>query len=691
MTAQSWPDGGTPKLPPAGLKYLNARGISADGAKDAGVLYLDADESTDAVGKLDDKSTSDGLAFPFPGTDTGSVRFLANDPKPKFKSPRGSAPRFYLGTFGKKDALNWKRIKKNATVKIYITEGPVKGLCGTLHGIATIGLNGVYGWSCNRKPLTDFDLFQWKGRIVVLCFDSDVTNKYQVQQALKDLADVLTQLGASVLIKVFDDTPNGGNVGMDDFIAQHGAKAFSALPEIAISDPRFADWGVHPVVKELNAKHALVMLSGKAAVISEVSDQEHPGTVKVEYSKTPDLHIWYANRLVEAGVDAKGNTKFRPASEVWLRSEHRREFDGVVLAPNEAVPGQYNLWRGWAINPVKPDAKHSWSLLRDHVLQIVAGGDQAAGQWLLAFMADAVKNPGRPAGVSAVLQGVQGSGKGLVWNSLGHLYGRHYSQVTDPRHIVGNFNSHLADKLLIFVDEGFYAGDRRHASVLKGMITEPTVMIEPKGLNAFAIKNLRRVVFASNNDWVVPAGIEERRFAVFAVKPDKAQNREYFGKIVKQLEGGGYEAMLWDLLHHDLSAVDLFTLPTTNALWQQKQLSWDDVTAFWFSCLRSGQAPPTSGSWGHEGTGEIAREVLVMAFASTLPDSRGSDRALETKLGMGMKKLCPELKPGRVSLKINKDRPWGYRLPPLLRCRELFELQVKARIDWASGEARGAL
>ena len=691
MTNNPWPDCGTAKLPPAGLKYLKDRGISADGAKAAGVLYLDADESTDTVGNLNDGSTSDGLAFPHPGTDIGSVRFLTDDPKPKFKSPKGSKPRFYLGTFGKKSALDWKRIKKDTSIKIYITEGPVKGLCGTLHGIPTIGLGGVWAWSCGHKPLADFDLFRWKGRIVVLCFDSDVVQKHEVQQALKNLGAVLAQLGASVLIKVFDDVPEGEKVGMDDFIAKHGAKAFGALAEIPIDDPQFADWGTHPVVKELNAKHALVMLSGKAAVISEVPDNDYPGTVRVEYSRVPDLHIWYANRLVESGVDAKGNTKFKPASEIWLKSEHRREFGGVVLAPNEAPLDQYNLWRGWAVDPVKPDSKHSWALLREHILEIVASGERETGKWLLAFMADAVQNPGRPAGVSAVLQGVQGSGKGLVWNSLGSLYGRHYTQVTDPRHVVGNFNSHLADKLLIFVDEGFYAGDRRHASVLKGMITEPTVMIEPKGLNAFAIKNLRRVVFASNNDWVVPAGIEERRFAVFAVKPDRAQDRGYFGKIVKQLEGGGYEALLWDLLHHDLSKVDLFTLPTTNALWQQKQLSWDDATSFWFACLRSGHVPDKSGSWGYSNTGEVAKDELVMAFAAKFPDSRDSSRALETKLGMAMNKLCPELRDGRLSMKIRKDRPWGYRLPSLARCRELFELQVKARIDWVSGEVRGAL
>ena len=83
--------------------------------------------------------------------------------------------------------------------------------------------------------------------------------------------------------------------------------------------------------------------------------------------------------------------------------------------------------------------------------------------------------------------------------------GKHGIQVFNPKHVVGNFNGHLRDVLLLFADEAFFAGDRAADGVLKGLITEPSLMIERKGVDAVRAPNLLRVIMATNSDWAVPA------------------------------------------------------------------------------------------------------------------------------------------------------------------------------------------
>ena len=101
----------------------------------------------------------------------------------------------------------------------------------------------------------------------------------------------------------------------------------------------------------------------------------------------------------------------------------------------------------------------------------------------------------------------------------------------------------------LFADEAYWAGDKKAESVLKGLITEPTLLIEQKGIDAVQWPNRLHVLMAANADWVVPASYDERRFAVFDVSNKYAQGaaseserRDYFDALFHEIENGGVEA-----------------------------------------------------------------------------------------------------------------------------------------------------
>ena len=53
------------------------------------------------------------------------------------------------------------------------------------------------------------------------------------------------------------------------------------------------------------------------------------------------------------------------------------------------------------------------------------------------------------------------------------------------------------------------------------------------------MKNHIRLMVASNNDWVIPAGPEERRFCVLDVSDRHTQDHEYFKPLFDQMDNGG--------------------------------------------------------------------------------------------------------------------------------------------------------
>jgi hypothetical protein len=97
--------------------------------------------------------------------------------------------------------------------------------------------------------------------------------------------------------------------------------------------------------------------------------------------------------------------------------------------------------------------------------------------------------------------------------------------------------------------------------------------VEPKGIDTFEVRNCLHVIMSSNADWVIPAGADARRFFVLNVSDARMQGTPYFAALSRQLDDGGREALLFDLLHRDLSHFNVRIVPQTGALAEQKAYS----------------------------------------------------------------------------------------------------------------------
>ena len=138
------------------------------------------------------------------------------------------------------------------------------------------------------------------------------------------------------------------------------------------------------------------------------------------------------------------------------------------------------------------------------------------------------QKPGIKPQTAVVLKGDKGVGKNAFFDHLSALLGTHAMTTSNRRYLVGNFNVHLEKCLLLVLDEAFWSGDKQTEGILKDLITGKEHVIEPKNREVYKVANKTRVAILGNEDWLVPASENERRYAVFNVGNKKMQDIPFF-------------------------------------------------------------------------------------------------------------------------------------------------------------------
>jgi hypothetical protein len=504
------------------------------------------------------------------------------------------------------------------------------------------------------------------------------------------MAHKLNGIAKSIRILALPDVPEHGDVS--DWIKQGGTK--KQLMELVKAAPCWTlpveeaedDTEIESTVKkktaELNGRYATVMIKGKYLVIQPDSYDPSLDCFAIDFIAPHALEKKYAHdKLI---TDYRGQHPVeRNCISVWLERPDRRDYDGIVFDPGvDHGSRYYNLWQGFAVQPRKAKI----DLYLDHIYNVIASGDQKVYDHIIALMADGVQLRPKP-GVAMAIIGSQGVGKGIFVKNYGLLFGRHFLHITQASHLTGRFNRHLAEGMVVFVDEAFWAGDKQAEGTLKALVTEERLMIEPKGCDAYPVKNHNRLFLASNNDWIVPAGMEERRFFVVRASDKHMQDREYFGRIQKQMDSGGREGLLRYLQKYKLDNIDLTAFPRTEELANQKLLSMDPVERFWYAVLQEGKLFENDGSslsgitrkaWGD---GSVESKVLFKAFQIYIEQSNGIKWfGGDERFGITLNRVIPQRNKTRIRKIVH------YVFPSLKRCRNLFDQATGQKWDWPKTE-----
>jgi hypothetical protein len=441
----------------------------------------------------------------------------------------------------------------------------------------------------------------------------------------------------------------------------------------------------HPKLRELNVRHAVIRnLGGKCRIIEEVYDPilKRPKLTKQSFQ---DFQNGYMHTKVVV-MGGKGKPIEVPLGRWWLNHPMRRQYANMVFAPEKESEDCYNLWRGFQCEAIEGDC----GLFLNHIKDNICDGVDRHYNYLICWMARAVQKPDSPGETAVVLRGKQGTGKSFFAKTFGSLWGRHFLQISNPKHLTGSFNAHLRDCVVLFADEAFYAGDKKHESILKTLVTEETFEIEYKGVDMEIGPNFTHIILGSNSDWVVPVSGEDRRYFVLDVAATHMRDYDYFDKLSKQINSGGREALLYHLKNLDLTQFQVRDVPKTKALQDQKLHSMTNEEEWWYNKLEKGLLLDENVKW----ESSIACEKIITDYIEYSKSFNIFRRGNETLLGRFLKKINPKGYPQkrkrRTRIRIRTDEgddvevdrlKYHYIFPSIGDCRLHWE-SLFGPADW---------
>jgi hypothetical protein len=431
------------------------------------------------------------------------------------------------------------------------------------------------------------------------------------------------------------------------------------------------------LLDELNNQFGIVVIGGTVCVVHEFDDPR-TGRPKTEFLSLPGFRELLRNR--PSPVHGKSAATF------WLDHPQRRQFITVDFIPGRSPAGVYNLWYGFPYEPKQGDTRLFWSFVRE----VICAGNEETYGYLQKWLAHLIQRTTELPGTAIVLRGKQGTGKNTFADTIAALLEPHSMTVTNIGQVTGRFTGHFANKIFVHANEATWGGNKQEEGNLKAMITDTKLPMEFKGRDMIEINNYRRLVISSNEDWVVPRGLEDRRFLVLDVSDRHMQDREYFAKLKGSRSKSGLEALMFDLKDEDLSNFDPGKLPATSAGTDMKLKSADSVTRFVHNFLHEKEAVISYVLAGepikieYESAGfDAAKDKIYCAYSrhcEAIERNKRPEPASE--FFKKLNNILPDLGHSRPTIDGQRVRMLAFM--PLADARLSFEKYMKqeGRFDW---------
>ena len=500
---------------------------------------------------------------------------------------------------------------------------------------------------------------KWFQEAKVICIpDNDPAG----HKGMHDIASNLSMVAESVRWLELPDIQEKGDFSDWINIESNDINKFNAL----IVDSS-ADWRDELVeeddsgrlLEELNQKYAVVPMGNKMSILNIVKDE-------IRFFSTGDFNLALQNRTAidDTGTDPKQI----PASKWWLKHPERKEYTKVDFLPEIETPdGTFNMWKGFAVKP--KGGLEKIPFFHELLDEVICSGNEKWAVYLWGWLAHMVQCPEEKPGVAVVLRSdAQGVGKSRFAEYVGSLLGRHFRTVTHGRHIHGNFNSHLKDTLMLFGDEAVWGGDRSTESILKQLITEPSMIIEMKGKDVFEVRSFLRLMLATNSEWAAPVSLTDRRYFVVNVSDSRKNDHDFFKNLIHEQTHGGSEALLQVLMDYDLSEFEVRNIPETPARLEQKMLSMDILQKWWVNVLSDEDFTIGEKILDLENCNRIIISDLTTSFDEYAKEHNPKHRLWSVKRFCGQfRKLV-----SNVEVKRRGSGPREYEFPSLNDCKLFF-------------------
>ena len=431
-------------------------------------------------------------------------------------------------------------------------------------------------------------------------------------------------------------------------------------------------------LQTIQKQYSLVNISGKLLMFDSLRLEAIAGqpAQKLELSNRHDASL-FIERAVAASFP---NADAYKIPKEFFKSPATSCYAGVYFHPKGGNKNYLNLWVG----PYRKAKKGHWKLIDTFLKNVICDGDEDSYNYLINYIAHALQLPEKKPGVMLILMGGQGIGKGTLGRIFQMIWTSTYLQVSNIDAITGNFNAALERSFIVFMDEALFSGDRKSSDALKSLVTEPLIHINEKFQPARQTQSFHRLIAATNATHFKHTENDDRRDFVLKVSDRHKDDHNYWNELDHEMNHGGIEAFMHDLLERDLTGFNVRAKPSTPGLLEQKLLSLGPIEGWWYDCLDNGAYEYVTND-GCSASSERWMEFLatadiieyVMRFSGGKVFRKPSSNIIVSVLC----KICPSITRGQKTTGGARHR--GLFLPKLHVARAEFEKYIGGKLSWS--------
>lgn len=452
----------------------------------------------------------------------------------------------------------------------------------------------------------------------VLCFDGVMLNRrYWVDEEEKDMLDdcesfITEKTGIEIFLKVkamdkgvkmpthVGKRPDPNN---DIFIYGDVISKLTKWVDVC----RMKNELVHFINKDTTYCRGAQPMIIKEIIKYDAEDEMSPDSIDRVYKLDAGFKLDISNTRFKAtsiGVDEiKAHNLMASDLTIsgyssWIGSRYRNDIRTIIFDPkyfydNKPTGNVYNLFNGLKI---ERDTLRNVEPLEEtepffqHILKLWCKDSKPTYEYIINWFTSIVQFPWKKLRSCLVLKSTERAGKGIIIDVIRKILGENYVfHPSSPKDIMGDFNSGCRNKLLIFLDELVWGGDKEKAGTFKKLVSEKTISVNEKFKAVFTVKNLINTIAATNESWAVPAGTTDTRWMCVKLDAHLATcPREEKKRIVDKVLATDIRRLAKFFYTRDISGWNSDDIVITDELREQRIQSMSPLNKWWFDCLNNG-------------------------------------------------------------------------------------------------------
>ena len=202
---------------------------------------------------------------------------------------------------------------------------------------------------------------------------------------------------------------------------------------------------------------------------------------------------------------------------LWLANKDIKRYDEIVWKPPPLIAddNMFNTWNGFSISDCEDE---DLSIIKnrdyfDEFLKFVNNlyPKKEEADYIISRYAYRLQNPSLKSKICCVYFGEEEVGKSTLIATIYKIFGKYAIQIQSAKQMYKEHSTVEKEKLLVCVNEVGGVANFENSEILKTRVTEDTLYINPKGIQAYEIDNFADYDMTTNNVNVIKNTDESKR------------------------------------------------------------------------------------------------------------------------------------------------------------------------------------